>query len=58
MFKKVIKPPKKTLDDLLKDKSIVTGEEVILNIKEQEKRYKEFQESVEFEQRQRMAKKT
>ena len=58
MLKRTIKPPKKTLDDLLKDKSIVTGEEVIQNIKEQEKRQKEFEESIEFEQRQRMAKKT
>jgi len=45
MFKK-IKPPKKTLDDLLLSKEVITGKEVIHNLKEQEKRQKEFEESV------------
>ena len=49
MFKKKINPPKKSLTDLLQEKSIVTGKEVIQRIKEKEKRQKEFEESVEFE---------
>jgi len=53
MFKKIIKPPKKTLDDLLKDKSVVTGKEVIQNIKELEIQKKQFEESIEFEERNR-----
>ena len=46
MFKKTTKPPKKTLDDLLLSKEVITGKEVIHNLKEQEKRQKEFEESV------------
>ena len=46
MFDKTTKPPKKTLDDLLSSKDIITGKEVIHNLKEQEKRQKEFEESV------------
>lgn len=45
------KPVKKNLDDLLLDKSIITGKEVIQRIKEQEKRQKEFDESIEYEMR-------
>jgi len=30
----------------MKDKSVITGKEVIRNLKEQEKRQKEFEESV------------
>ena len=37
---------KKTLDELLSSKEIITGKEVIHNLKEQEKRQKEFEESV------------
>lgn len=44
---------KKTLDDLLNDKLIIAGKEVIAKIKEQEKRQKEFEESVETELRNR-----
>ena len=53
MFKKTVKPPKKSLDDLLNDKSIVTGKEVVQRIKEQEKRQEEFENSVEDELRNR-----
>lgn len=49
----IVKPPKKTLDDLLSSKEVITGKEVIHNIKEQEKRQKEFEESVVFEERNR-----
>lgn len=45
------KRPKKSLDDLLNDKSIITGKEVIQKIHEQEKRKKEFEEAVEIELR-------
>ena len=51
MLQKTIKPPKKTLDDLLSSKEIITGKEVIHNLKELEKRQKEFEESVEDELR-------
>ena len=53
MFDKSNKPPKKTLDDLLTSKDVITGKEVIHKIKEQEKRQKEFEESVEDELRNR-----
>jgi 3-methyladenine DNA glycosylase AlkC len=56
MLKKTIKPPKKTLDDLMKDKSVITGKEVVHNLKELEKRQKEFEESVEDELRNRRVK--
>ena len=51
MFTKNVKPPKKTLDDLLSSKDVITGKEVIHNIKEQEKQQKEFDESVQDELR-------
>ena len=51
MFQKKTNPPKRTLVDLLNDKSVVTGKEVVQKIKEQEKRQKEFEEAVEFERR-------
>ena len=50
-FKKV--KVKKSLDDLMRDKSVITGKEVIHKIKEQEKRQKEFENSVEDELRNR-----
>ena len=50
-LQKKISPPKKTLTQLMTDKSVVTGKEVIHNLKEQEKRQKEFEEAVEFEVR-------
>ena len=53
MFTKTTKPPKKTLDDLLSSKEVITGKEVIHNLKEQEKRKKEFEDSVEDELRNR-----
>jgi hypothetical protein len=48
-----IKPPKKTLDDLLSSKEVITGKEVIHNLKELEKQKKEFEDSVEDELRNR-----
>jgi hypothetical protein len=51
MFWKKIRPPKKTLTELLSDKSVLTGREVVQKIKEQEKRQKEFEEAVDFERR-------
>ena len=56
MTSNIIKPPKKTLDDLLSSKDVITGKEVIHKIKEQEKRQKEFEESVEDELRNRRRK--
>ena len=50
-LQKKLSPPKKTLTELLSDKSILTGREVIQRIKEQEKLQKEFEEAVEFERR-------
>ena len=44
---------KKTLDDLLSSKEVITGKEVIHNIKELEKQKKQFEDSMEFEERQR-----
>lgn len=49
-FKKSIpKATKKTLNDLINEKTVITGKEVIHNLKEHEKRQKEFEEAVEFE---------
>jgi hypothetical protein len=56
MFVSKLKPPKKTLDDLLSSKEVITGKEVIHNLKEQEKRQKEFEDSVEDELRNRRVK--
>jgi len=56
MFRKTTKPPKKTLDDLLSSKEVITGKEVIHKLKEQEKRQKEFENSVEDELRNRRSK--
>jgi hypothetical protein len=47
---------KKSLEDLLISKDVITGKEVIHKIKEQEKRQKEFEESVENELRNRRVK--
>ena len=49
MFKKAIKSQKKTLDELLSNKLIVTGREVIRQIEEKERHQREFEESIEFE---------
>ena len=51
MFHKKIKPPKKTLTDLLQDKSVLTGREVVQRIKDKEILRKQFEEAVEFEVR-------
>ena len=51
MIQKKIRSPKKTLTELLSDKSILTGREVIQRIKEKEIQRKQFEEAVEFEVR-------
>ena len=43
--------PKRTLNDLLKDKSVLTGREVVQRIKDKEILRKQFEEAVEFERR-------
>ena len=50
-LQKKIRPPKKKLTELLSDKSVLTGREVVQRIKDTEKRQKEFEEAVEFEVR-------
>ena len=50
-LQKKIRPPKKTLPELLNDKSIATGREVVQRIKDKEKLRKQFEEAVEFEVR-------
>jgi hypothetical protein len=50
---KSIKKPKPTLDSLLAESQVLTGKQVIQKIKEQEKRQKEFEKSVEDEMRNR-----
>lgn len=57
IFKKNIKLPKKSLEDLVKDGSVITGADVIKSQKELEKRKLEFEHSIEFEQRNRRIKK-
>lgn len=52
-MQKKIKPPKKTLTELLSDKSVLTGREVVQRIKDKEKQQKQFEEAVEFERRKR-----
>ena len=48
-LQKKIKPPKKTLSELLIDKSVLTGREVVQCIKDKEILRKQFEEAVEFE---------
>lgn len=48
---KKVRPSKKTLTELLNDKSVVTGREVVQRIKDKEKLRKQFEEAVEFEVR-------
>jgi hypothetical protein len=43
------KSPKKTLTELLNDKSVVTGRDVVQRINDKEKLRKQFEEVVEFE---------
>jgi hypothetical protein len=48
-LQKKISPPKKTLSELLIDKSVLTGREVVQCIKDKEILRKQFEEAVEFE---------
>jgi hypothetical protein len=48
-LQKKIRPPKKTLTELLSDKSVLSGREVVQRIKDKEKLRKQFEEAVEFE---------
>jgi len=50
-LQKKIKPPKKSLTELLSDKSVLTGREVVQSIKDKEILRKQFEEAVEFEVR-------
>ena len=50
-LQKKIRPPKKSLTELLNDKSVVTGREVVQRIKDKEILRKQFEEAVEFEVR-------
>jgi hypothetical protein len=50
-LQKKIRPPKKTLTELLNDKSVITGREVVERIKDKERLRKQFDEAVEFEVR-------
>jgi hypothetical protein len=50
-LQKNIKPPKRTLTELLNDKSVLTGREVVQRIKDKENLRKQFEEAVEFEVR-------
>ncbi len=49
MLYKNIRPLKKTLSELLNDKSVLTGREVVQRIKDKEILFKQFEEAVEFE---------
>ena len=51
MLHKKINPPKKSLTELLNDKSVLTGREVVQRIKDKEIQRKEFEEAVDFEVR-------
>ena len=51
MLHKKTKPPKKTLTELLNNKSVLTGREVVQRIKDKEILRKQFEEAVEFEVR-------
>jgi hypothetical protein len=51
VIQKKIRPPKKTLSQLLNDKSVMTGREVVQRIKDKEILRKQFEEAVEFERR-------
>ncbi len=50
-LQKKIRTPKKSLTELLNDKSVVTGREVVQRIKDKEILRKQFEEAVEFEVR-------
>ena len=51
-----MKCSKKSLEDLLSSKEVITGKEVIHNLKELEKKKKQFEDSVEDELRNRRSK--
>ena len=53
MLKKASKPLKRTLNDLIADKAVITGKEVLQKQKELEIQKKQFEDSIEFEQRNR-----
>ena len=44
-----IRPPKKTLSELLNDKSVLKGRDVVQRIKDKDILRKQFEEAVEFE---------
>ena len=44
-----VRPPKKTLAELLNDKSGVRGRDVVQRMNDKEKLRKQFEEAVEFE---------
>ena len=46
-----VRHSKKTLTELLNDKSVVTGRDVVQRIKDKENLRKQFEEAVEFEVR-------
>jgi hypothetical protein len=50
-LQKKTNPTKRTLNDLLNDKSVITGREVVQRIKDKEILRKQFEEAVEFELR-------
>ena len=50
-LQKKIRPPKKSLTELLNDKSVLTGREVVQRIKDKETLRNQFEEAVEFEVR-------
>jgi hypothetical protein len=50
-LQKKIRPPKKSLTELLNDKSVLTGREVVQRIKDKGILRKQFEEAVEFEVR-------
>jgi hypothetical protein len=49
LLKKIKHPKKKTLTELLTDKSVMTGRDVVQRINDKEKLRKQFEEAVEFE---------
>ena len=51
MLQNKIRPPKKSLTELLNDKSVLTGREIVQRIKDKEILRKQFEEAVEFEVR-------
>lgn len=53
MLTKLTTRPKKTIQELLSSKELLTGKEVVSNLKELKKRQKEFEISVEEELRNR-----